>query len=1145
MKPAFSVATLSRRSLAFHLRSYALVGLACAVACAVVTGALLVGDSVRGSLVDRVEERLGAVDHALVASRFFRGDLAAELAAAPEARGAISKAVPLVVLSGTVEHAGSRRRAAGVNVLGVPGEFWGLWDASSLPAPPGELSMEGRQALVSASLADALGARPGDALLVSFEKRGEIPAEHAMGRRGEEAGLLRLELGRVLLEKGPALFDLELSQRPARNVFLPLETLARALERKGLVNAILVAAPRGGPAAGPGVLEDALRKSWKLEDAGLILELRPERGIAALESRELLLPPPVAEAALSAARAAGAESQEVLTYLASTLAVGGREIPYSTVTAVGGWSSGGSSPGDSSEGFEALPGLRPGEILLGAWAAEDLEARAGEALRMTYLAATSDERLEEKEAVLRVGGVVPDTAVSLDPGWTPNYPGISNARSLRQWDPPFPIDLHRIRDKDERYWDLHRAAPKAFLSLDDGRRFWSSRFGSSTSIRLRGKAGASLEETAGKFREELLRGLDPARLGLSFLPVKSQALQAARAGTDFGVLFLSFSFFLIASALILLAMVFRLACERRSRELGILLACGFSPGALRKTLLLDGLFLTVPGIILGLAGGLGYAAALTFGLRVSWAGAVSAPFLSLHAGAASLLAGGGVTALLSAVTFFLVARRVARARPWSLLSAARLSGAEGTRRKAAPRRRLAVAAGAALLAAGLFAAGSFPGGLTPQAAFFGGGACLLAAGICLVDFQLRRPPRGIVRGAGIPALARMGIRYGGAAPSRSLLTVTLVASATFVILSIAALRRSPGEGPPRKTSGDGGFALVARTSVPLTAALSTTGGRSTLGLSQEAASCLAESKVFAFRLRPGDDASCLNLFQPRSPRVLGVPTDFIARGGFAWAGSLAETVEEKDNPWRLLDARLPDGAVPAVGDASTVTWNLHSGLGEEIEVSDERGGRLKLRIVGLLSHSLFQGELLIGESHFLERFPGIQGHRFFLLEADPSRTDLLSRKLEEELARYGFDADRVSAWLESYEAVENTYLSTFQLLGWLGLLLGTVGLGAVLSRSVNERRGELALLRAVGYSSRAVAWMVLGETAWLLFLGLGVGGLAAVSSLIPSALAGRAGLSWGGIAGNLLVTFAVGLTASILALRSALRAPLIPALRRE
>jgi ABC-type lipoprotein release transport system permease subunit len=52
--------------------------------------------------------------------------------------------------------------------------------------------------------------------------------------------------------------------------------------------------------------------------------------------------------------------------------------------------------------------------------------------------------------------------------------------------------------------------------------------------------------------------------------------------------------------------------------------------------------------------------------------------------------------------------------------------------------------------------------------------------------------------------------------------------------------------------------------------------------------------------------------------------------------------------------------------------------------------------------------------------------------------------------------------LANFHRVENTYLSTFQMLGGLGLILGTLGMAAVLLRNVLERRRELALLRAVG-----------------------------------------------------------------------------------
>ena len=77
--------------------------------------------------------------------------------------------------------------------------------------------------------------------------------------------------------------------------------------------------------------------------------------------------------------------------------------------------------------------------------------------------------------------------------------------------------------------------------------------------------------------------------------------------------------------------------------------------------------------------------------------------------------------------------------------------------------------------------------------------------------------------------------------------------------------------------------------------------------------------------------------------------------------------------------------------------------------------------------------------------------------------------LEETLSDYGFDAASTAERLASYHRVENTYLSTFQMLGGLGMLLGTLGLAAVLLRNVFERRRELALLRAVGYGPRQFA----------------------------------------------------------------------------
>jgi len=79
---------------------------------------------------------------------------------------------------------------------------------------------------------------------------------------------------------------------------------------------------------------------------------------------------------------------------------------------------------------------------------------------------------------------------------------------------------------------------------------------------------------------------------------------------------------------------------------------------------------------------------------------------------------------------------------------------------------------------------------------------------------------------------------------------------------------------------------VAQSDQPIYHDLNTPEGRRELAFSDEDARRLAGSQVFPLRVRPGDDASCLNLYQPQQPRILGVPKALIDRGGFAWADFL-------------------------------------------------------------------------------------------------------------------------------------------------------------------------------------------------------------------------------------------------------------------
>ncbi len=135
--------------------------------------------------------------------------------------------------------------------------------------------------------------------------------------------------------------------------------------------------------------------------------------------------------------------------------------------------------------------------------------------------------------------------------------------------------------------------------------------------------------------------------------------------------------------------------------------------------------------------------------------------------------------------------------------------------------------------------------------------------------------------------------------------------------------------------------------------------------------------------------------------------------------------------------------------------------------------------------------------------------------------------------------------LAGFHRVENTYLSTFQTLGSLGLLLGTLGLATVLVRNVLERRRELALLRAVGYRRGHLALLVLAENLLLLVGGLATGAIAALVAIGP-AVSSRGGEVPVTVLGTMMLAVLVtGLLVSMLAVQALHRAPLLAALRAE
>jgi ABC-type antimicrobial peptide transport system permease subunit len=1121
--------TLITRSLRFHWRSHVAVVLGAAVAAAVLVGALVVGDSVRYSLHRVALARLGKIEAALVApDLFFRDALAKQVQNALDA-----PAASLILMTGVASREDGAARINHIQVLGVDREFWAMGGAAPLLADDAE-----EAAAVNDRTARRLGVKVGDTILVRVARPSALPLDAPLSGETDRTAAMRLTVKAIAGDNAFGRFSLAANQAAPYNVYLPAKWLGKQLGMTGRANALLL-----GPAKnvaqegrGPYTPEMALRACWQPADAELTFKPLPKLMSVELRTSRVFLERPVGHSLL-----VGQYGEVgILTYFVNELRIGDRTTPYSMVSAIAGFPLGRPRgvPHTNPLVAEVAPDdMKDDEAVINAWLAEDLGAKVGDTLQMTYYVAGSGSRLETRSSRFRVRAIVPMNGPAGDRDLMPDFPGLAEAKNCRDWTPGVPIDLKKIRDKDQAYWDQYRGTPKAFVTLDAGRKMWANRWGDLTAVRFRGGADA---DQVRKLAKALMVDLDPASLGLFFQPVREQALAASGQAIDFGQLFLGLSVFLVAAALILTGLLFGFNADERAEETGTLLALGFPVRRVRRLMLAEGGALAVLGGLLGAAAGLLYTRIMLWALGTVWQGAVGGANLFFHVSPLTLAIGAAAGIVVALAVIWLTVRRQARAPARELLAA----GAEAELRlpmakRAGARLGIAVAAVASAGAAVILITLAGAMGEARAGVFFGAGALLLVAALGACQAVLVAIGG---RWAGRRMTARgLALRSATRRRGRSLATVALVACGAFLVIAVGAFRPGAGEDAALPSSGTGRFALFGETAIPLYHSATSPEGRKAYGLPGDVAS---QIRVVPLKVHEGDDASCLNLNRVQRPRLVGVRPEALAQRG---AFTFARTVEHPagQNPWLLLKDRLAPDEVPAIADANTITWSLGKKVGDEVPYTDQRGRPFRLRLVGALAGSILQGSLVISEEAMTERFPSEGGYRMFLIDAPAAEAAEISAILSERLSDAGLAIMPATERLAEFNAVENTYLAIFQALGGLALVLGSAGLGVVVLRNVLERRGELALMRAVGFQAGLLARLVLTEHWALLVLGLAAGIVPALVAVAPAVRTAGTAFPYLSLGLTLAAVAVTGLAWTWLATRLALRGPLLAALRNE
>ena len=1094
------------RNLLFFRRQNTGIILAAALCAVVLTGALTVGDSVRSTLRELAENRVGQGDIAMLSpDGFFKEDLAVRMKDKLAADVVIA---PIALTRGTITNPDGSLRVTNIQVLGVDERFWKLApDFSQTPlgiwSTKKEYSKWGSGSFfVNERLGKRLNIKRDDRLILRMEEPSMFSRDAPLsGERDNKFVTINNTFGGIIPAVGFGNFGLQGNQREPLTIFVPLNSLQKKLFRSldeisgrtQFANFLLLGVPNEAE-VDLELAKKALDKSWTLEDAGIeIKELRNSNEWS-VRTRQVFLSDSLAKQTSRVS----VKSVGVLTYLVNAIENksdkgGGALVPYSMMSAVAP-----KSVDFLSEDWNDQ------DIALNKWITDDLNASIGDTISVSYYTVGERRKLIEssREFVLRkilpMPQAVPENQES---DWTPRFPGLSDAESCGEWDTGIPI-VHKVRDRDEHYWDAYRGTPKGFVSLKAGQEMWGNRWGSLTGLRMN-KGNISKEE----IKKRLRKNLHAEDAGLVLRGLRADAQKAVESPVDFGQLFLGFSFFVIMAALAITGMLFSFSLEQRSQQIGVLRAVGWKTIKLRLVYWAEGLLTAGIGSTVGVFLATIYGKTILDLLSGQWSGAVSGASFHYDASLSSMITGGVCATLVSLLAMVWSTRKLLKREPIELL----VSGNTGSIGESfVTRSRWHKWAGMFCLISSLVLAWSV-GLQSNQAsmAFFGAGGLFLVGGLFLFRSNLGKKEQE----KSFSSLIQLNRRNLGRRAGRSLVTVGSMAAGAFLVVSTGAFRKVPPVSPTNLQSGTGGFSFWGESVVPIYDDLNQDEAISLFDLNK---SLLHDVNVVPLRLREGDDASCLNLNKALRPKIFGIKaSDFEGRFEFA------------EGDWSSLDYKHDGVAIPALVDQNTLMWALKMGIGGRLNYVDGEGKPFEIEVVGAFKGSMLQGALFIKEEDFLDKFKQQGGYRSFMLAGNKEDAKKLAVHLEDRLFQHGMEFQDSLDKLAELQKVENTYLSIFQGLGGLGMLIGTCGLGLVVVRNLVERGQEFALFEAIGYQLNYLRKNVFFEHAQLAFWGIVLGSVSAILGITPALFGGildspSIGFLWFFMALGFLAFFWVG-----------------------
>lgn len=418
------------KNLQFYKRYYALVALASLMTVASIVGSLMVGNSVRMTLVKRVADRLGKTESIIYSRTGYMDEAILQL---PVFQSGSQR---VIVTDGFVADHGRL----------LPVTVWGIDQLSS------GITVEEGTSKINVPLSKELENSEDD-IVLRLANNGMVPSGSLFVTQSYTTSI-RLGCEGVIPASEGGNISLKNEQVLPLNVFVNRNELAELLGVEHKVNMIL---------SEQVISYEEINDLWNNELAGVHVEtigaVREITTDRVFMQQELV----------SKLSEQNQRPNRLYSYLANSIRSNDISIPYSFITAL-----------DRYVEYD----LADDEILLSDYAAERLHAKVGERVTVSYFKMKGLKKLETDSISLRIAAIVPLQDWVDDGHLSADFPGLSDVERCTDWDSDLPIDMNLITDEDEQYWTDYRSTPKALVSYNAVVGDWETVFGTATALRV-------------------------------------------------------------------------------------------------------------------------------------------------------------------------------------------------------------------------------------------------------------------------------------------------------------------------------------------------------------------------------------------------------------------------------------------------------------------------------------------------------------------------------------------------------------------------------------------------------------------------------------------------------------------------------------